>query len=170
MKKQPKSFRRIINAFIEMRASLPLEKITVTELCAKADIHKSTFYAYYRDLYDLSDHLEQDVIERILNSLPEAGQIRENPSLFTRHLLNAFQANSSLISILFSGSRMSLLPEKIEHSVKELYYSLYPQMRGDIRTDLILTYKIYGAYYAFFRNDYPVSDKIDTVCALNSLM
>ena len=62
MLKQPKSVRRIINAFIEMRAALPLEKITVTELCAKADIHKSTFYAYYRDIYDLSDHLEKDVI------------------------------------------------------------------------------------------------------------
>ena len=65
---------------------------------------------------------------------------------------------------------MSLLPEKIEHSVKELYYSLYPQSRGDLRTDLILTYKIYGAYYAFFRNDYTVSDRIDVVCELSSLM
>jgi pyridoxal/pyridoxine/pyridoxamine kinase len=38
MKKQPKSVRRIINAFLEMRASRPLEKIMVTELCEKADI------------------------------------------------------------------------------------------------------------------------------------
>lgn len=166
MEKTPKSVRRIINAFIEMRSSRPLEKIMITELCAKADINKSTFYAYYRDIYDLSDKLEEDVLERILHSLPSKDIISEDPSLFTRYLLNAYEANSALISILFSGNRMSLLPEKLEHSVKELYYSLNPDKKGDLKIEVTLTYKIYGAYYAFFKNDFRAIDKIDTVCEL----
>ena len=36
----------IINAFIELRAKKPLEKITVKELCQLARINKSTFYAH----------------------------------------------------------------------------------------------------------------------------
>lgn len=168
MEKQPKSVRRIVNAFLEMRASRPLEKIMVTELCEKADVHKSTFYAYYRDIYDLSDHLEEDVLQRILDSLPDAEMIHTDPALFTRHLLHAYQANRPLISILFADSRMSLLPEKIERSIKQLYYSLYPEARNDAATDVILTYKIYGACYAFFRNDANESLKIDTVCELTS--
>lgn len=167
MQKTPKSIRRIINAFLEMRASKPLEKIMITELCEKADINKSTFYAYYRDIYDLSEKLENDIIERILKSLPSSEMIISDPSGFARQLMNAFQANNSLISILFSGSRTSALPEKIEYALKELFYSLSPELKGDVRTDLTLTYKIYGAYYAFFKNDYREIDKINIICELS---
>ena len=56
-----KTRQSIFNAFLELRARCPLEKITVKELCAKAVIHKSTFYAHYQDLYDLADTLETEV-------------------------------------------------------------------------------------------------------------
>lgn len=167
MQKTPKSVRRIINAFLEMRASKPLEKIMITELCEKADINKSTFYAYYRDIYDLSEKLENDIIERILKSLPSSEMIINDPASFTHHLMNAFQANSSLIFILFSDSRTAALPEKIERAIKELYYSLSPELKEDVRTDVTLTYKIYGAYYAFFKNDYREIDKINIICELS---
>ncbi|EKC69722.1 TetR family HTH transcriptional regulator [human gut metagenome] len=39
----------------------PLEKITVKELCESARINKSTFYAHYKDIYDLSDAMEEEV-------------------------------------------------------------------------------------------------------------
>jgi hypothetical protein len=93
--------------------------------------------------------------------------IISDPSGFARQLMNAFQANNSLISILFSGSRTSALPEKIEYALKELFYSLSPELKGDVRTDLTLTYKIYGAYYAFFKNDYREIDKINIICELS---
>ena len=166
MKKQPKSVRYIINAFIELRAKRPIEKITITELCEKADINKSTFYAYFKDIYDLSDQLEEQVMQRILTSLSSPSLITSDPSLLTRELMTAFQANNSLISILFSDSRSSLLPEKIERSLKELYYSQNPGKKGDIETDITLTYKIYGAYYAFYKNDYNEAEKIDIICRL----
>ena len=38
-----KTEKAIKNAFIELRARKPLEKITVKELCAEACINKSTF-------------------------------------------------------------------------------------------------------------------------------
>lgn len=53
-----KTEREIKNAFIGLRAKKPLEKITVRELCGLACINKSTFYAHYRDIYDLSDSME----------------------------------------------------------------------------------------------------------------
>ena len=31
----------------------PVGKITVREICEEADIHRSTFYAHYRDVYEL---------------------------------------------------------------------------------------------------------------------
>ena len=63
-----KTRQSIFNAFLELRARCPLEKITVKELCAKAVIHKSTFYAHYQDLYDLADTLETEVVDQVLDS------------------------------------------------------------------------------------------------------
>ena len=56
-----KTERGIKNAFIELRSRKPLEKITVKELCESARINKSTFYAHYKDIYDLSDAMEEEV-------------------------------------------------------------------------------------------------------------
>lgn len=52
----------IHNTFLELRSKKPLEKITIKELCEKAQINKSTFYSHYKDIYDLSDQLETDVV------------------------------------------------------------------------------------------------------------
>ena len=43
------------NAFLELRAEKPLEKITVKELSTAANINKATFYLHYRDIFDLSE-------------------------------------------------------------------------------------------------------------------
>lgn len=56
-----KTERAIRNAFMELRARMPLEKIRVRELCAAACINKSTFYAHYTDIYALSETLEKEL-------------------------------------------------------------------------------------------------------------
>ena len=55
-----KTKQSIINAFIEIRSRKEVERITVKELCEKARINKSTFYAHYKDIYDLSDNWKQN--------------------------------------------------------------------------------------------------------------
>ena len=45
-----KTQRAIRAAFLELREKKPLEKITVKELCQRAEIHKSTFYDHYADV------------------------------------------------------------------------------------------------------------------------
>ena len=49
----------IRESFLSLLQEKPVEKITVTQLCAKADINRSTFYAHYLDVYDLKEKLEQ---------------------------------------------------------------------------------------------------------------
>ena len=79
-----KTRQSIFNAFLELRARCPLEKITVKELCAKAVIHKSTFYAHYQDLYDLADTLETEVVDQVLDSIQNPEYALERPAEFIR--------------------------------------------------------------------------------------
>lgn len=42
----------------------PIQKLTVTEICDKAMIGKSTFYLHYSDLYELYNEFENEFFDR----------------------------------------------------------------------------------------------------------
>ncbi len=77
-----KTKNNIHNAFLQLRAKKPLERISVKELCEIAEISKATFYLHYKDIYDLSETLQQNVIKDILGYLsdPEGYIIRSHES------------------------------------------------------------------------------------------
>ena len=66
-----KTERAIKQAFMELRAQKPLEKIKVKELCDLACINKSTFYAHYQDIYALANAMEDEMVEVVVESLPQ---------------------------------------------------------------------------------------------------
>ncbi len=162
-----RSRQSIINAFISIRQHKELEKITVTEICRTADINKSTFYVHYRDIYDLSSKLETEVIEGIIDTIENPENVFENPAEFTANLFLAYDAKKHMIGILFSGSRSSMLPEKIDESIKKLLFGIKPEYRDDMQKNVELSYMIYGSYYAYLLNkQYNQSDTVKVLCGI----
>lgn len=53
---------RIKEAFFECLKEKPVNKITVTELCAKSEVNRSTFYTHYSDPFDLLEKLEEEAL------------------------------------------------------------------------------------------------------------
>ena len=147
-----KTERAIKNAFTLLRAKKELEKITVKELCEEACINKSTFYAHYRDIYDLSDVLCEEVVAQVAKGVMHPEYFEENPAEFTRELFYAFFAQNSLITILFSGKQRNHLADRIERSIKELIFEKYPEYRHNMTKNIILSYCIQGGYHAYVGN------------------
>ena len=71
---------------MELRAQKPLEKIKVKELCDLACINKSTFYAHYQDIYALANAMEDEMVEVVVESLPQltARDVSERTEWLTR--------------------------------------------------------------------------------------
>ncbi len=147
-----KTQHSIFNAFLELRARYPLEKITVKELCSKADIHKSTFYAHYQDLYDLADTLETEVVDQVLDSIQNPEYALERPAEFIRELFRAYHARDPLIQTLFSGSRSGQLIEKTESGLHRLIFQRRPEYQNNADLQILLSCMIYGGYHAYLRN------------------
>ncbi len=76
----------IHNTFLELRSKEPLEKITIKELCEKAQINKSTFYSHYKDIYDLSDQLETDVVASVIEAIPNPQNCLEDPAVLVKNM------------------------------------------------------------------------------------
>ena len=147
-----KTKRSITNTFLELRSKKPLEKISIKELCEKAMINKSTFYAHYKDIYDLSERLENEVVNSVIASIQHPEKIFEDPSVFTQELFLGCLSVDTLIQTLFSGTRSGELVRKMEIHLKKLIYSSHPEYKKDFLKNVLLTYNIYGSYYAFFEN------------------
>ncbi|KRL02186.1 TetR/AcrR family transcriptional regulator [Liquorilactobacillus capillatus] len=56
----------IRRSFLELLQSEKLEKITVTEICQKADINRGTFYRYYQNPLDLMRYLQDEVYQKCM--------------------------------------------------------------------------------------------------------
>lgn len=62
------SRRRIQEALAALLEDRDLDRVTVTAICERAQINRSTFYASYRDVYDLAESLRA-WIERQMGEL-----------------------------------------------------------------------------------------------------
>lgn len=70
--RRSKMTRRLMkDALMELMENKPLASVSITELCSRADVNRSTFYSYYSDLLQLLKEIEDDII----GQLPEAKPI-----------------------------------------------------------------------------------------------
>lgn len=147
--------RSIENAFLELRKQKDIEKITVKELAELAYINKATFYTHYHDIYDLSDQLEDEFMDSIINELPHPESIITDPALATRELSDMLIEKNDITNILFSGSRHNLLSEKIYAALIKYIVSNYPDEERSLQKSIVLSIIIQGCFHAYqlFAND-----------------
>lgn len=144
-----KTRQNIFQAFIELREKYPLEKITVKELTERAQISKQTFYLHYRDMYDLSERIEQSMIQEMLKELPYPENILTHTGEVTKQLFQKAIDQGHNFRIVFSGSRVSALTEGLETYLKNALYEKCPKYRTDLRANILITILVQGCYHAY---------------------
>lgn len=75
-KRRRESCQKIEKAFMELLQSKELSEITVSQLCKITGLNRSTFYANYKDIYDLADKLRkalEDNFEQMYSAEIEQG-------------------------------------------------------------------------------------------------
>jgi AcrR family transcriptional regulator len=91
------------NSLLELMERRPITDITIKEICVLADISRPTFYAHYRDQYDLLKNIEDEisvyfekfVFETSKNTKREIQQQIED-------VLQYIESNSNSIQVLLS--------------------------------------------------------------------
>ena len=74
----------IRKAFVELIQNLDLNQITVSQLCKRAGINRTTFYACYDGLYDVADSLRMELEENISKMYKDEIEGRYSSNDFTR--------------------------------------------------------------------------------------
>lgn len=161
--REKKTRRSIRQAFLKLRKTKPVEKISVKELAELAEISKATFYLHYRDIFDLSDSLQNEVIQSVLEDITHPAYFITDQARFTRELAGSFYAQRDAIEILFSGSQSAVLPMRIEQELRSFIHKQFPGSGRQL--DMRLTYQILGSYYVMnqYGREYGVEETMEFV-------
>ena len=113
--------KKLINeALADLLTEKPLDKITVTDVVSRADINRGTFYAHYKDIPDVVDHL----IHQTFSAIREAviGQVH-TPANVGLALLTAIQQvlEEDLVFYrkILSSNASSIMQEQLVAIVSE---------------------------------------------------
>lgn len=110
------------DALMELMEHKSISKITIKELCEKADINRTTFYAHYTDQNDLLHKIEADVllsVSKVVGSL-HGPMDKSSIVQIIQEFLQYIADNNKHIQILLSERGDVYFP-------KELFTMIYEQ-------------------------------------------
>ncbi|MCL2662557.1 MAG: TetR family transcriptional regulator C-terminal domain-containing protein [Oscillospiraceae bacterium] len=121
--KEDRRVRKTKKALREGLAELLTEKsiqnITVRELTDKADVHRSTFYANFVDIYDLYNHIEETVINELRDIFNVTNGLDTTQCIV---LLFEYISTNKQISCLVLGSHVGT---SFIHSISTVFKDIY---------------------------------------------
>ena len=137
----------IREAFFEIRRKQPLEKIKVRTICQRAMINTSTFYNHYRDVQDLSDKLENELLARCAGTIPDLGCLFADPYRFLTELRSSFSGDvqATELGILFDG-RFENLHQKLDRLLRNRYQASSKTQDDYLKASFVLGGIIYTGH------------------------
>lgn len=77
-KRRRESVQKIMKAFTELLQTKEIKEITVSDICKKTELNRSTFYANFLDIYDLADKLRTTLEEEFTELFSDYDTDKEN--------------------------------------------------------------------------------------------
>jgi AcrR family transcriptional regulator len=102
----------IKNSLLELMRERSISKITVTDLCRKANINRNTFYSHYANQYELLSNIEDELYEDIRQVVGNTMNLEVDGKL-SYEICKYIKANSNICEVLFSENGDKDLLERI---------------------------------------------------------
>lgn len=163
---QKKENRRVRYTRMALRESLlallqemPINRITVSKVCEQADVNRSTFYLYYKDVYDLLDQIQGEFMAE-LEAVMKTITIMVPTTQILRKIYEVIYKNRDLCRVIFGRYGDKEFMKRIGDFPKEQFVKNWKQNNQDNLDEHTLAY-----LYTF--NTYTNIGVIDQWCASN---
>lgn len=150
-----KTKKAIYRAFAQLLSEKNINDITIKDIADRADINRKTFYNYYDGIYELTDEIENKIIDSFEKVIREhnVNELLHNPNKmfdelvkiidsdfdFYQHLISV-ESNSNLVSKLFISLKSRAKEVISEYSVLD-----------EATLDIVLDFVISGMFTVFQR-------------------
>ncbi len=111
-----RSRKMIRESFLELLKEKDISKITVTDIVNKADLNRSTFYAHYIDIRAITEEMENEVIDKILEILKnfEFKSFFNNPTPLLLEVSRFLESNKDTYKILLKVNYAETFLKKLK--------------------------------------------------------
>lgn len=115
----------VFNAVLDLLVEKETNKITVLELCKRADINKSTFYLHFKSMDDCLQFCFQTIMDGVVkvSKLIKYDDIRKNPQPTVNALINEVEKELDYLckfkSSNICGPAIKVLKENLVTSISE---------------------------------------------------
>ena len=96
---------QIIRNFWTLYKEMPIEKITVQKLSDASEIHRSTFYFHFQDVYQVLEQIEERLLAKIQNVDVTNADTEEGMRQIGLFLFNEYRADREYLRILVGEHR-----------------------------------------------------------------
>lgn len=143
------------DALVSLLAQKDIYHISIRELCAAADVNRTTFYKYYGSQFDLLSDMEKDLLNLVKDVLAEnQGKSEKIIAGICRYL----EENLDLARLLVNNNADPSFPEKLfsttalQNTITEYVRQFYHKQENDYMYGF-LTYGSYQAMRMWLNKD-----------------
>lgn len=146
-------------ALVELSKDTPLNKITVKQLCEKAELSRNAFYFHYKDINHLISDIENSVIKEIellIESLDQIG-FPKNVYATVEGLVDIFDRRKDTCTMLFDKTSNTITPRmnRLFCDFNYKYFTQYHTTNDRTNFDffyMFLSSGFYGLMRYWFNN------------------
>ena len=112
-----RSRKMIRESFLELLKEKDISKITVTDIVNKADLNRSTFYAHYVDVRAITEEMENEVIDKMIEILKkfEFKNFFNNPTPLLLEVSRFLESNQDTYKILLKVNEAETFLKKLKN-------------------------------------------------------
>lgn len=147
VKETEKLLEETLAALLEEKS---FEDIKVMDICSKAKIHRSTFYTYYNDKYELLksrlDKYEAKFLE-FLRKYKLEGKLTDSHVDIMVEILKYFYLNKEFLKIIFQNNREGSIIKILQKYIEAYVIEGIKDMK-QLHTDKPYTVEIMGSFYS----------------------
>lgn len=140
MNKQPErtgqTRKALMDAFWKLYCEKKIEKITVREIVTLAGFYRSTFYEYFRDVYDVLEQIEQQLLDDFEQTSARSRTFHSVEDVM-ENVLTFYEANGERISVLLGSRGDPVFASRALEKIKENLLMQRQLPREDVEADLM---------------------------------
>lgn len=148
-KKQPettlKTQQAIKDAFWSLYKQQKIETISVKDITTKAGYNRSTFYVYFKDVYDVLEQIESELMPGV-EDLPSIDFSQQAHADVMENMMTIYEKNGDYYSVLLSEKGDPYFATKLKNVFKSMMCdALGPLINpSDMEVDYALEFLVSG--------------------------
>ncbi len=91
---------------VELMKKKKIQDISVREISELADLNRGTFYLHYKDVFDLLEQIEEELLKSLRSalSLYSPTELKDKPSLVFLEIYQLLQENQDILEVLLGDN------------------------------------------------------------------